>query len=191
MAAYSALLRGASRVFAVDRVPERLAKAREIGAIPIDFSADDPVQQIKEQTGGEGTDKGIDAVGYQATARTGREEPAAVLNQLVETVRPTGALGIPGLYVPADPGGVDEHAKQGMLMVAIGTLFEKGLRVGTGQANVKRYNRQLRDMITEGRAEPGFVVSHELPLEEAPIAYQKFDQRVEGYTKVILKPDTI
>jgi glutathione-independent formaldehyde dehydrogenase len=175
----------------VDRVPERLAKAREIEAIPVDFSQGDPVQQIKEQTGGEGTDKGIDAVGYQATNQNGdREEPAAVLNQLVRTVRPTGALGVPGLYVPADPGGVDEHAKQGMLLVAIGQLFEKGLRVGTGQANVKRYNRQLRDMITEGRAAPGFVVSHELPLEEAAIAYQKFDRRVEGYTKVILKPDT-
>jgi glutathione-independent formaldehyde dehydrogenase len=192
MAAYSALLRGAARVFVVDRVPERLAKAREIGAIPVDFSAGDPVEQIKEQTGGKGTDKGIDAVGYQATSRNGnREEPATVLNQLVRTVRPTGALGIPGRYVPSDPGGVDEHAKQGMLLVAIGTLFEKGLRVGTGQANVKRYNRQLRDMITEGRARPGFVVSHELPLEEAPLAYQKFDRRVEGYTKVILKPDTI
>jgi glutathione-independent formaldehyde dehydrogenase len=190
MAAYSALLRGASRVFSVDRVPERLAKASEIGAIPIDFSQSDPAEQIKEQTGGEGTDKGIDAVGYQAVVGGGdREEPAAVLNQLVQTVRPTGALGVPGLYVPSDPGGVDEHAKQGILAVAIGKLFEKGLRVGTGQANVKRYNRQLRDLITEGRAAPGFVVSHELPLEEAPGAYKKFDQRVDGYTKVILKPD--
>jgi glutathione-independent formaldehyde dehydrogenase len=192
MAAYSAMLRGAARVFVVDRVPERLAKAREIGAISVDFSQADPVQQIKEQTGGEGTDKGIDAVGYQATTRNGeREEPAAVLNQLVQTVRPTGAIGVPGLYVPSDPGGIDEHAKQGMLLMAIGTMFEKGLRIGTGQANVKRYNRQLRDMITEGRAEPGFVVSHELPLDEAPNAYRKFDQRVDGYTKVILKPDTI
>jgi glutathione-independent formaldehyde dehydrogenase len=192
MAAYSAMLRGASRVFVVDRVPERLAKAEKIGAVPIDFSRGDPVAQIKEQTGGEGTDKGIDAVGYQATAQNGAgEEPATVLNQLVRTVRPTGALGIPGLYVPVDPGGVDENAKQGQLLVAVGELFEKGLRVGTGQANVKRYNRQLRDMITEGRARPGFVVSHELPLEEAPIAYQKFDRRVEGYTKVILKPETV
>lgn len=192
MAAYSALLRGASRVFVVDRVPERLAKAREIGAIAIDFSQGDPVLQIKNQTGGEGTDKGVDAVGYQASAQGGdREEPATVLNQLVQTVRPTGALGVPGLYVPSDPGGVDEHAKQGLLLVAIGTLFEKGLRVGTGQANVKRYNRQLRDMITEGRATPSFVVSHELALEQAPAAYQKFDQRVEGYTKVILKPGDV
>jgi glutathione-independent formaldehyde dehydrogenase len=111
-----------------------------------------------------------------------------VLNQLVQTVRPTGSLGVPGLYVPSDPGGVDEHAKRGMLLVAIGTLFEKGLRLGTGQTNVKGYIRQLRDLIIEGRARPSFVVSHELPLDEAPGAYQKFDQRIDGYTKVILKP---
>jgi len=84
--------------------------------------------------------------------------------------------------------GVDENARQGLLLVAIGRLFEKGLRVGTGQANVKRYHRHLRDLITTGRATPSFVVSHEVPLEQAPAAYQKFDQRVEGYTKVILKP---
>jgi glutathione-independent formaldehyde dehydrogenase len=190
MAAYSAMLRGASRVFVVDRVPERLAKAREIGATAVDFTQGDPVQRIKDQTRGAGTDKGVDAVGYQASAQAGdHEEPASVLNQLVQTVRPTGALGVPGLYVPSDPGGVDEHARQGMLLIAIGALFEKGLRVGTGQANVKRYNRQLRDMIIAGRATPSFVVSHQLPLEQAPAAYQKFDQRVEGYTKVILKPE--
>jgi glutathione-independent formaldehyde dehydrogenase len=186
------MLRGASRVFVVDRVPERLAKVREIGATAVDFSQGDPVQRIKDQTRGAGTDKGVDAVGYQASAPAGDgEEPARVLNQLVQTVRPTGALGVPGLYVPSDPGGVDEHARQGMLLIAIGALFEKGLRVGTGQANVKRYNRQLRDMITERRATPSFVVSHELPLEQAPAAYQKFDQRVEGYIKVILKPGAV
>ena len=192
MTAYSAMLRGASRVFVIDRVPERLAKVREIGATAVDFSQGDPVQRIKDQTHGAGTDKGVDAVGYQASAQAGdREEPARVLNQLVQTVRPTGALGVLGLYVPSDPGGIDEHARQGMLRIAIGALFEKGLRVGTGQANVKRYNRQLRDMITEGRATPSFVISHELPLEQAPAAYQKFDQRVEGYLKVILKPDAV
>jgi glutathione-independent formaldehyde dehydrogenase len=116
MAAYSALLRGASQVFVVDRVPERLAKAAQIGAVPINFDAGDPVEQIKAQTGGEGTDKGIDAVGYQAVTQQGTsEQPALVLNALIQTVRATGALGIPGLYVPADPGGVDEHAKRGML----------------------------------------------------------------------------
>jgi glutathione-independent formaldehyde dehydrogenase len=190
MAAYSAQLRGASAVFVVDRVPERLAKAQSIGAVSIDFTAGDPADQIKALTGGEGTDKGVDAVGYQAVSgRDGdREEPATVLNALVEWVRPTGALGVPGLYVPSDPGGVDEHAKKGRLLVSIGKLFEKGLRVGTGQANVKRYNRQLRDLIAAGRARPSFVVSHELPLEQAPGAYRKFDRRVDGYTKVILHP---
>lgn len=189
MAAYSALLRGASRVFSVDRVPERLAKAKEIGAIPINFDNGDPTQQIKDQTDGEGTDKGVDAVGYQAVvAKADHEEPAVVLNALIQTVRPTGMLGIPGLYVPADPGGPSDNAKHGMLLVAIGKAFEKGLRFGTGQCNVKRYNRQLRDLIIAGRANPSFVVSHEIPLEDAPEAYEKFDKRIDGYTKVILHP---
>ncbi|MFJ8791949.1 glutathione-independent formaldehyde dehydrogenase [Streptomyces sp. NPDC102462] len=189
MAAYSALLRGASQVFVVDRVPERLAKAAEIGAVPIDFSQGDPTEQIKEQTRGEGTDKGVDAVGYQAQAPdASHEEPAVVLNTLVETVRPTGMLGIPGLYVPSDPGGPDEHAKHGQLLVSIGRMFEKGQQMGTGQCNVKQYNRQLRDLIISGRAKPSFVVSHELPLADAPQAYEKFDQRIEGYTKVVLHP---
>lgn len=189
MAAYSAMLRGASKVFVVDRVPERLVKAEEIGAVPIDFTSGDPAEQIKERTGGEGTDKGVDAVGYQAQATdTTGEQPAIVLNKLIETVRPTGRIGIPGLYVPADPGGPDEEARHGMLLVNIGRMFEKGLVMGTGQCNVKRYNRQLRDMISEGRARPSFVVSHELSLSEAPEAYRKFDQRVEGYTKVVLHP---
>jgi glutathione-independent formaldehyde dehydrogenase len=189
MAAYSALLRGASKVFVVDRVPERLAKAEEIGVVPINFEEGNPSEQIKEQAGGEGTDKGIDAVGYQAHGQKGGgEEPAIVLNALIETVRATGMLGVPGLYVPADPGAPNEEAKRGMLLVSIGKFFEKGLRMGVGQCNVKRYNRQLRDLIITGRAAPSFVVSHELPLDQAPNAYEKFDKRIEGYTKVVLHP---
>lgn len=189
MAAYSARLRGASQIFVVDRVPERLAKAEEIGATAIDFTNGDPAAQIRDLTGGEGSDKGVDAVGYQAQGHDkDGEEPAAVLNSLVATVRPTGALGVPGLYVPSDPGAPDENSGKGMLLVAIGKLFEKGLRVGTGQANVKRYNRQLRDLITQGKAKPSFVVSHELPLDQAADAYDKFDKRIDGYTKVILRP---
>jgi glutathione-independent formaldehyde dehydrogenase len=189
MAAYSALLRGARKVFVVDRVPERLRKAEEIGAIAVDFTQRSAVDQIKDQTDGEGADKGIDAVGYQAQAGAEeREEPAVVLNSLVDTVRATGKLGVPGLYVPSDPGAPDENAKRGMLLVSVGRLFEKGLRMGTGQCNVKRYNTRLRDLIIEGRAKPSFVVSHELPLDEAPMAYEKFDKRIEGYTKVVLHP---
>jgi len=189
MAAYSALIRGAAQVFVVDRVPERLQKMKEIGAIPIDFSKGDPVQQIRNMRGGDGVDKGIDAVGYQAIEPgKSNESPTTVLDALIQIVNPTGMLGIPGLYVPTDPGGVDPHAKEGRLLIPFGKLFEKGLRLGTGQCNVKRYNRYLRDLIIAGRAKPSFIVSHNTPLNDAPTAYDKFDKRIEGYTKVILKP---
>ncbi|NJQ00408.1 glutathione-independent formaldehyde dehydrogenase [Streptomyces zingiberis] len=188
MAAYSALLRGASRVFVVDKQPDRLRLAERIGAVPVDFGEGDAAEQIKELTGGEGTDKGIDAVGYQATVREGEEQPAVVLNTLVEAVRATGALGVVGLYVPEDPGGPTEHARKGELLFRAGRFFEKGQRMATGQANVKAYNRQLRDLIVAGRAEPSFVVSHRLPLEDAPEAYERFDRREDGWTKVLLKP---
>ncbi len=114
MAAYSCLLRGAAQVFSVDHVEERLDKAKEIGAIPINYDEGDPVQQIRNLRNGNGVDKGIGAVGYQATkagsSAVGGEQdevPNIVLNQLIDVVNPTGALGIPGLYVPSDPGGVD------------------------------------------------------------------------------------
>ena len=195
MAVYSCIIRGAAKVYSVDHVKERLAKAESIGAIPINYDEGDPVEQIKSQRNGTGTDKGIDAVGYQATSpgssAVGGEQdevPNIVLNQLIEAVEPTGSLGIPGLYVPSDPGGVDAGAKKGSLSINFGKLFEKGLRLGTGQCNVKQYNAHLRDLIMAGKAKPSFVVSHEVPLDNAPEAYRKFDQRVEGYTKVILQP---
>lgn len=88
----------------MDKVASRLRLAEGIGATPVDYSKTDPVEQIKEHTGGAGTDKGIDAVGYQASVPEGQEQPGLVLNNLVETVRPTGRLGVVGLYVPQDPG---------------------------------------------------------------------------------------
>jgi glutathione-independent formaldehyde dehydrogenase len=195
MAAYSCVIRGAAQIYVIDHVRERLDKASELGGIPINFDQGDPVKQIKDRRGGEGVDKAIDAVGYQAaaagsSAAGGEQEevPNIVLNQLIDVVNPTGALGIPGLYVPTDPGGVDDNAKQGALSINFGKLFEKGLRLGTGQCNVKRYNAYLRDMIVAGKAKPGFVVSHNVPLDDAPDAYTKFDRRIDGYTKVILKP---
>ncbi|MCY0898099.1 MAG: glutathione-independent formaldehyde dehydrogenase [Firmicutes bacterium] len=188
MAAYSAVLRGASRVYIVDKVAERLEKARLIGAIPINFAVSDPVEQIFEWTHGEGVDRGVDAVGYQAV-HGDREVPNVVLDSLIRVVRPTGGIGVPGLYVPSDPGSGDMLAREGYLTLAFGKLFEKGLRLGTGQCNVKSYNRYLRDLIVAGKAKPSFVVSHELPLEAAPEAYDKFDRRVEGYTKVLLHPN--
>lgn len=101
MAAYSGILRGASKVFVVDQVKERLDAAKKIGCIPIDFSKSDPVEQIIEANGGM-VDRAVDAVGYQAVDKSGSKEvPNIVLDQLIMVTRPTGGLGIPGLYVPA------------------------------------------------------------------------------------------
>ena len=195
MAAYSSLIRGAAEGYVIDHVKERLEKAESIGGIPIDFDDGNPVNQIQDMRNDIGVDKGIDAVGYQAAAEGssaagGEQEeiPNIVLNQMIDVVKPTGAMGIPGLYVPSDPGGVNESAKSGSLLLSFGKLFEKGLRLGTGQCNVKKYNAYLRDLIISERASPSFVVSHVVSLEQAPEAYTKFDQRVDGYTKVILQP---
>ncbi|KAJ7708615.1 hypothetical protein B0H16DRAFT_1344849 [Mycena metata] len=189
MAAYSAVLRGASEVYVVDRVAERLAKAKEIGCTPIDFSASDPVEQIKKLRGGKEVDRGVDAVGYQATTGDGKtEQPNAVIEALIKVVRPTGGLGIPGLYVPSDPGAPDAASSKGYMSFPFGKFFEKGLSMGTGQCNVKSYNRYLRDLIIAGRAKPNFVVSHNVSLDEAADAYTKFDKRIDGYTKVLLHP---
>jgi len=189
MAAYSGVLRGASRVFVVDQVKERLESAKKIGCIPINFRDGDPVEQIIKQNDGM-VDRAVDAVGYQAVDKEGyKEQPNVVLDQLIMVTRPTGGLGIPGLYVPSDPGAPDEKSGKGQILLSFGKLFEKGLSLGTGQCNVKAYNRYLRDLIISGRAKPSFVVSHECGLDEAPTAYEKFDKRIEGYTKVLLHPN--
>jgi glutathione-independent formaldehyde dehydrogenase len=206
LAAYSAILRGAAEVYVVDGVAERLAKAEEIGAIGIDYTQGEPCKQIADlrkknpliqgalRPGEEkmsGVMCGIDAVGYQARRfdRPDQENPMQVIEELVHVVNPTGRIGIVGVFFPSDPGGVDKHAKQGEFQLPLGAIFEKGLSIGTGQTPVKKYNAYLRDLIVAGRARPSFIVSHRLTLEEAPAAYEKFDQRSDGYTKVVLKPE--
>jgi glutathione-independent formaldehyde dehydrogenase len=188
MAAHSAVLRGASRVFVVDKEPDRLALAERIGATPVDFGAGDPVEHIAELTGGAGVDCGVEAVGYQAHDPSGQEHPELVLDNLVKVVRATGGIGVVGVYVPQDPQAATEQAKQGRVGFDYGTFFTKGQRMGTGQCPVKRYNRQLRDLVLAGRATPSFLVSHELGLEQAPEGYERFDRREDGWTKVLLHP---
>ncbi len=205
LAAYSSLLKGASEVYVVDCVKARLDKARHIGAIPVDFSKGDPVEQIfelrKHNAGIAGSWRpgeekmagvmcGIDAVGYEAldTSNPKQQNPAQVINDLVRVVNPTGKIGVVGVYLPSDPGGINETAKKGEYNIAFGKIFEKAIAFGTGQAIVKKYNAYLRDLIIDGRAKPSFIVSHRLPLEDAVSAYDKFDKRTDGYTKVILKP---
>jgi glutathione-independent formaldehyde dehydrogenase len=179
------VLRGAARVFLVDQHKDRLELGRSFGAEPVDFSAGDPVDQILDANGGM-VDRGVEAVGFQAHDHSGEEHPELVLDNLVKAVRSTGAIGVVGVYVPQDPGAEDENAKKGRVGFDYGTFFTKGQRMGTGQAPVKRYNRELRDLILAGRAAPSKLVSHELGLEEAVEAYDHFDKREDGWTKVVL-----
>lgn len=188
MAAYSAFIKGASRVMVVDRLPDRLKLAEKIGAIPIDDSKASPVEQVMEMTGGEGADRGCECVGYQAHDPEGNEQPNLTMNNLVRSVRPTGGIGVIGVFVPEDPNGRSQLEKKGQIAFDLGLFFTKGLQMGSGQANVKKYNRYLCHLIHEGRAKPSFIVSHELSLTEAPDAYKHFDARDKGWTKVLLKP---
>jgi glutathione-independent formaldehyde dehydrogenase len=188
MAAHSAALRGASQVFVVDFEPDRLALAETFGATAIDLSKGDVVEAIMDATNGRGVDSGVEAVGYQAHDAHGQEHPALVMDNLVQVVRATGAIGVVGVYNPTDPGGATEEAKEGRIAFDFGTAFTKGISIGTGQCPVKRYNRELRDLIIHGKATPGSIVSHELSLDEAPHAFDQFDKRVDGWTKVVLHP---
>jgi len=111
MAAYSAIIKGAGKVFVVDRHPDRLALAEKIGAIPVDDSAVDPVEFVQENTMGLGADNGCECVGYQAHDPQGHEHPNMTLNRLVQAVRFTGRIGVVGVFVPQDPGAPDDLAK--------------------------------------------------------------------------------
>jgi glutathione-independent formaldehyde dehydrogenase len=187
MAAHAAHIKGAAAVYVVDQQPDRLKLAERFGATPIDRSSGDAVEKLTDLTGG-GADRGVDAVGYQAHEIDGVEHPEIVLNELVQVVKPTGGIGVVGVYVPEDPGATSDLAKQGKLAFDFGTFFFKGQSMGTGQCNTKQYNGPLRDLITAGIATPGQIVSHELKLDQAAEGYDHFDKREDGWTKVVLHP---
>ena len=188
MAAYSSMIKGASKVMVVDRHPDRLKLAEKIGAVPIDDSKGPPVDQVLEHTGGAGADRGCECVGYQAHDPAGHEHLGMTMNDLVKSVKFTGGIGVVGVYEPQDPGAPDKLAKEGEFAFDMGMFWLKGQHIGTGQANVKHYNRQLRNLIRTGRAKPSWIVSHHLALDEAPNAYKHFDDRDDGWTKVVLRP---
>ena len=188
MAAYSAMIKGAGMVMVVDRNADRLSLAEEIGAIPINYAQDSPIEQVMQLTNGLGADRGCECVGYQAHDPQGTEHPNITMNNLVQSVKFTGSIGAVGVFVPQDPGSPDELEKNGQIAFDMGQFWFKGQSVGTGQCPVKRYNRDLAELIQAGEATPSFVVSHELPLDKAPEGYQHFDARDDGWTKVVLHP---
>lgn len=188
MALHSAVIKGASKIMVVDYKKDRLKLAEEMGAIPIDFSKASAVDQVLELTDGVGADRGCECVGYQCCDKHEKEHSNITMNELVQAVKATGSIGVVGVFVPKDPKSKETLEKKGHMDFDFGNFWMKGQRIATGQANVKKYNRQLCQLISSGKATPSTIISHELSLDEAPEAYKHFDDRDKGWTKVILKP---
>ena len=179
-AATSAQLLGAAVVIVGDLNPDRLAQARSFGCETVDVSQGDPAAQIEQILGTPEVDCGIDAVGFEARghgAEAGVEQPATVLNSLMEITRAGGRLGIPGLYVTGDPGAVDEAAKVGSLSMRFGLGFAKSHTFVTGQCPVMKYNRGLMQAILHDKVSIAKNVNAAaISLEQAPEGYAAFDQ---------------
>ena len=178
--AASCHLLGAAVVIVGDRIPERLAQARSFGCETVDISQAPIGDQVADIVGEPEVDSAVDCVGFEARGHgdaASREVPAAVLNSLMEVTRAGGAIGIPGLYVTGDPGGVDEAAKVGALSIRIGLGWAKSHVFTTGQCPVMRYNRQLMMAILYDKVQIAKAVNVEvIPLADAPRGYSDFDQ---------------
>lgn len=178
--AASCHLLGAAVVIVGDLIPERLAQARSFGCETVDLRRDATLaQQIEQIVGVPEVDAAIDCVGFEARGHGGAagvERPATVLNSIMEVTRAGGSLGIPGLYVTGDPGGVDDNAKIGMLGIRIGLGWAKSHHFTTGQCPVMKYHRQLmncilHDKIQIAKATNVTVIS----LDQAANGYKDFD----------------
>jgi threonine dehydrogenase-like Zn-dependent dehydrogenase len=185
----SALLLGASKVFAMDRFQERLDLAEAGGAIAINYTKTDVLMAIKNETLGRGPDACIDAVGMEAHGHT----PDAVIDNILQTVRletdrshalrqsiqvcrPGGIISIPGVYV-----GILDNFPLGM-------AFGKGLSFAMGQTHVQKYLKPLLTLIEENKIDPRFVITDRITLDEVPDAYKKFSKKECECIKYVLDP---
>jgi len=187
----SAFMLGAERVIAIDRIPERLTMAQASGAEVINYEEMDAGVALKEMTGGMGPDCCIDAVGLEAHGtgvmalydtvkqavrmETGR---ALVLRQAIVACRKGGKISVPGVY----GGFIDK--------MPMGAFVNKGLTMRSGQTHVQKYLQPLMERIQQGEIDPSFLITHRLPLEDAPSAYKVFRDKQENCIKVVLKPAT-
>ena len=186
----SAYMLGAERVIAIDRVPERLKMASEQAkAEVLNYEFVDVGEALKEMTGGQGPDSCMDAVGMEAhgmgpdafydtvkqAVRLETDRPTA-LRQVILACRKGGHVSIPGVYT----GFVDK--------MPMGALMNKGLTVKTGQTHVHKYLRPLLEHVQNGDIDPSFIITHRLPLEQAPHGYEVFNNKQEECIKVVLKP---
>jgi glutathione-independent formaldehyde dehydrogenase len=191
-AATSAHLLGAAVVIVGDLNEDRLAQARSFGCETVDLTKGGPAEQIEQILGVPEVDCGVDAVGFEARGhghgKEAEEAPATVLNSLMDITAAGGALGIPGLYVTGDPGGIDEAAKKGALSLSLGTGWAKSLSFTTGQCPVMKYNRQLMMAILHDRVSIAKNVNAKaITLEDAPKGYAEFD--AGAATKYVLNPN--
>jgi threonine dehydrogenase-like Zn-dependent dehydrogenase len=185
----SAFLLGASRVIGIDRFPERLRKARSLGAETLDYESTDVLEALKDMTGGRGPDACIDAVGMEAhmhhpvqaydrakqALRLQTERPG-VLRQVLLACRPGGKVSVPGVY----GGFVDK--------LPFGSVVNKALTIKSGQTHVHRYMRPLLERIEKGEIDPSFIVTHRMSLSDAPQGYEMFKHKEDECVKVVLKP---
>jgi glutathione-independent formaldehyde dehydrogenase len=178
-AAASAQLLGAAVVIVADMNTARLAQARSFGCETVDLSQGEPADQIEQILGVPEVDCAVDAVGFEARGHgsdSGHEAPATVLNSLMSITAAGGSIGIPGLYVTADPGGVDAAAQRGALSLSLGTGWAKSLSFATGQCPVMRYHRELMHAILRDRVQIAKAVNATvITLDEAPAGYAEFD----------------
>jgi len=186
----SAFLLGAERVLAIDTVPERLALARQSGAITLDFQSDDIYDRIQELTGGRGADACIDAVGTEpeTTASIGSvidrikvatflgTDRPHVLRRAIECCRNFGTVSIVGVY-----GGYLDK-------IPMGSAINRGLTFRMAQTPVQHYMPKLMERIQKGEIDPSFVITHRATLEEGPELYKTFRDKKDGCIKVVMKP---
>jgi glutathione-independent formaldehyde dehydrogenase len=179
--AVSAHLLGAAVVIVGDMIPERLEQARSFGCETVDLRKDATLEeQIAEILGINEVDSAVDCVGFEAKGHgncSHIEQPATVLNSVMGVTRAGGAIGIPGLYVTGDPGGVDENAKIGNLGIRIGLGWAKSHSFHTGQCPVMKYHRQLMQAILYEKVHIAKAVNVEtISLDQAPGGYDDFDK---------------
>jgi len=193
-AAHSAQFLGAGVVIVGDLIPERLEQARSFGCETVDVSKGEPNDQIEQILGVPEVDCAVDAVGFEARGHgeegSAVEEPATVLNSIMDVTKAAGKLGIPGLYVTGDPGAADEAAKEGSLSIRIGLGWAKSHSITTGQCPVMRYHRGLMNAILNDRVEIAKAVNATvITLDEAPQGYKDFDSGVAR--KYVLNPNEL
>jgi threonine dehydrogenase-like Zn-dependent dehydrogenase len=190
-AAASAQLLGAERVVVIDRFDYRLDLARRaLGVDVIDYEEHDVHEALKEMTGGRGPDACIDAVGLEAhhgteaihaydrvkqAVRSETDRPHA-LRQAIRACRNGGVVSVIGVY----GGFVDKFP--------MGAVVNRGLTLRAGQCHVQRYMRPLLERIERGEIDPSFVITHRLPLAEAPTGYETFKHKQDECVKVVLTP---